>query len=877
MSSWMNEPAVQNHNGNGFPHMNDPNVPPGSMPGMIDPAAFMSNPNAGQFNPAAPGQFNPQMMAMQHPQQQQQHRTASPSPFNPMYQTNQVIPSKRPRPREGSVAASPRQNSGMLPTSRADTPGQYGQPQAQQQQPPQGQPQHLPHNGSANATPSPIMANQIRSGSAVPQRVATTSPHPFSPANQQSFAAQASPVPSEHGQAPGQNPYAQGTSGNFPQQGFNPNFPQTPTGGRPSPNPQQGGGASSQMMPQHMGQMGQRISSGQQQPPPAGMGMGMNHAGTPNGHHALPQAPPSVNGFASPQLPAGQRPRAPAKGKAARNAQAQAQAQANYAAQMQAQGRSPYPPSAPGQHPDFTAQSPAQAKMGVAMPPHGAPYMEGHMMPPDAAAAPPPQPHLPPLEESDEYKPKTREYQTFGGVDIYAPSKVVTDILRMRPDVPAPTELGNVDIHALMMSIQSGIHSEVRLALDTLATVTVCNVPTLDINLEHCDDLLETILEYAEELVDLLAENTAEVSDEILIPPYEDISRACQIERLSLRDDPEYGSQEEELNRAVDYLLCITTIFRNLSFNPHNQTTLADETTIKFLSQVIRYAGTRNMFLRTQVNMLEFMKDVIILLSNISGSIELPDRDETFCLLQFLLAFAPTPLPSLADDHLFFPPYQPTLQPYLPPAVDALAKLLARDEPNRTHFRNLFSMPGAADLLTQTFALAISPIPEHLREMRPRHLPPVLEARKPMLMQGLLAADIVASLAPGPESGVARAWLLAENQFPHNLHRTVRDLCRQYESVEIMYRQQAPYQGRGRPPPAPPKDAELMYIVVLAISMLRKLSEKAVDPSDPACSKLPPSVLPSEDGLLEALEMISGEWSRDGFLRNLVSFASLEK
>ncbi len=1140
----MNDGGMQNHNGNGFPHVADPNAPPVAVAGMLDPAAFMANP--GQFNPT--GQFaNPQQM-MVMPGPNGAMRNASPSFQNPMYQTNSVIPSKRPRPREDSLVASPHQNAGMLPTSRAETPQQahFANFPPGSMPPQQNTTQtyaHLPPNGSANATPSPIMGNQIRAGSA-PQRVSTTSPHPFSPATQ-SFVPQASPVPSDPSPAPPQNPYAQ--VGNFPP-GFNPNYTPTPPPGRPSPNPQQAG---SQMMRQHMGQMpqamgqmpqmgpgmgqmgqmgqlgqmspmgamnpmapmsqppnsmltpvqqqlgqarnpldqqklmyqmqlqrqlqqgnmqaaahmqGQNISAQQrsmiarqqqqqqqqqqqaqqqqahaqqqqqqQHPPPQSGPNGQVPPSTPKSSHppGLPQqgAPRSspdqflqqlslfmnrmnmpldinpivgdrpvhlmllfqtvqkFNGYRGAMqgngwlqvatalgFPPQQAPAVAGQIRAiyehnllkfeefvaqtrAKTSQQYQQQQQQHTQQQHQQHQQPQvlpphlpqqdqggpvgapstpkpatrpgqgppsqrmPPAQPPQsfkhgmhngqqpnmngistphapqpphlnshqppppssrpslksnasrsihgtltHEEFHTQSPAPSKMGGAMMPRGQ-FGNGHDVPAEASVGM----LAPPFGVSDEYKPCSRESHTYGGLDVHAPVKVVSDILRFRPELPAPNELGNIDIHALTKSIQSGIRGEVRLALDTLATVTVSNLPGLEIDLDKCDDLLESLIEYAEELVEVLAESTAEVSDEILIPPYEDIARACQLERLSIRDEPEVGSEEEELERAVNYILCITTILRNLSFNPRNQVGLADESVVKFLCQVIRYVGTRNMLLRTQLNMLDFMKDVIILLSNISGSIEIPDREEALCFLMFLLAFGPTPLPSLSDACLFFPTYQPTLHPYLPAAVDALAKLLARDEPNRTHFRTVFGMDimsiAPSDLLTQTFALAISPIPEHVREMRPRHLPPIVEVRKPILMQGLLAADIVASLAPGYESGLTRAWLVADNGFAHNLHRTVRDLCLQFESVEIHARQ---YGLRERPI----KDAELMYIVVLAISMLRKLSEKAVDPNDPS-SSLPPSVLPSEDGLLEALEMISGEWSRDGFLHNLVAFASL--
>ncbi len=128
-----------------------------------------------------------------------------------------------------------------------------------------------------------------------------------------------------------------------------------------------------------------------------------------------------------------------------------------------------------------------------------------------------------------------------------------------------------------------------------------------------------------------------------------------------------------------------------------------------------------------------------------------------------------------AADHvrrtkLFFTPYEPSLQPYLSHAVDALAKLLARDVPNRTYYKVLLAAdpsaatpPGPYELLTRTFALAICVVPEQFRDSRPNVLIPLIEARKPLLMQGLLAADILASLAPNYESG-ARARMARGGQ-----------------------------------------------------------------------------------------------------------------
>src|ERR1700761_7102662 len=73
--------------------------------------------------------------------QQQQQRSQTPQQFP--YQVNSVVPSKRPRPGDDGIAASPRQPPSSLNLSRSQTPQQVGYSggfQANQQ----GQPLHAP-------------------------------------------------------------------------------------------------------------------------------------------------------------------------------------------------------------------------------------------------------------------------------------------------------------------------------------------------------------------------------------------------------------------------------------------------------------------------------------------------------------------------------------------------------------------------------------------------------------------------------------------------------------------------------------------------------------------------------------------------------------
>lgn len=515
---------------------------------------------------------------------------------------------------------------------------------------------------------------------------------------------------------------------------------------------------------------------------------------------------------------------------------------------------------------DFSIPSPAHSRTG------SMPLGPGDARSMGMMGAEQQMPRLPP--KSEDYNPCARELSTYGGVDLHAANLLGGELERWKPTVPPVNDLGNIDISALTRSLQSGIHGEVRLALDTLATVSHSVNQAHFLQLRYCDDLVDALIDCAEEQLELLTEHTAEVSDEIQLTSYEEVVRACRIERFAIRDVPAFGTEDYELDRAVDRLVCISTILRNVSFpgeQNDNHNMLADESVIKFLCTAIRYLGTRTMLLRTHSNTLDFMKDVVILLSNISSSIEIPGREQAFCLLQFLLSFAPIPSPVVTGETLFFSNYDPSVHTYLPHAVDALAKLLARDEPNRSHYKNLFAIDATNspphELLTRTFALAISPIPDKVKERdRPTSFPSLVEVRKPYLMQGLLSAEIIASLAPGAESHVVRSWLAAGNGLASNLFRLGHELSRMYEQPQAF--------GRGAGRAQPRKDPEFVYISALAVTLLRRLVEKSRDPNNPAISAAG-AFIPTTQTLLEALSMQSPEWSKEGLLQHLSTITSL--
>ena len=455
----------------------------------------------------------------------------------------------------------------------------------------------------------------------------------------------------------------------------------------------------------------------------------------------------------------------------------------------------------------------------------------------------------------DPLEPRTYVRQTdsqhYGGLqlDSWEDKKLAShfintaeDLSGWKPTVPRLDELGMIDIRTLNLSLQSGLHAEVRYALDTLASVSRERHMCL---LENCEDLLDSLIDCADDQLQLLAENSAEVSDAMLINSYEETTRGCKVENMTLQDVPQFGTIEYDLDKAVERLICISTILRNMSFEEPNQPFLADPTVIRFMTTVIRYIGTRSMLLRTHQNTLDFSKDVLIFLANVSHHIDLAGKEEALCIMHFLISFAPSPSPNSGEDGaVTFSSYIPGIHRYYPHAIDSLAKLLARDDPNRTIYRSIFAADSASipqyDLLTRAFGLAIASMPEAGNP----HMLSVIRARASYLLQSLLSAEILTSLIPSTEHELARSWLTSQDGFSISLLRIVSELGKQL-------------------PVQPTRDNRTRQIVDIdptgmigiterGFSLLRKLIERARD-ADGSITGLPLGVLPDKRSVVAAL------------------------
>ena len=468
----------------------------------------------------------------------------------------------------------------------------------------------------------------------------------------------------------------------------------------------------------------------------------------------------------------------------------------------------------------------------------------------------------------DPFKPDVLPQSKYHGpINVEEMFIVGQHIIESKPTVvPTIRELGLIDIHALTMAIKSGMHAETRVALDTLVTLSMESA--LQLQLAECDDLVDTLIDCAHDQVNFLSEHATEVSDEMFLISYEELVRACRFENECLQDPPEFGTVAYDLARAADRLICITTLLRNFSFYEANFNILGSPEVVKLLCAVIRYLGTTEMFLQQNRNTLDFMKDVVIYFSNLSTLLQLPGKDEALCVVHLLLAFAPTPPPtSGSSSKVCFGAYTPGLHKYMPSAVDSLAKLLARDEPNRTFYKAIFSADSHSnppyELLTRTFGLAICSVPGNSNPTRT-----IIEARKPYLLQGMLAAEILASLAPGSDHPLARSWLESEDGFAANLLRLVGLLSADRSM------QTAPRHTSSRNHPAPESDANgYGAIANRAMAVLKTLVQKARRTDENGTTIVPLGIMPSKESLLGA--MIQKDID-PGILRQLCLYAGLE-
>ena len=137
-------------------------------------------------------------------------------------------------------------------------------------------------------------------------------------------------------------------------------------------------------------------------------------------------------------------------------------------------------------------------------------------------------------------------------------------------------ELGVVDVHALIMSLKSGLAVEISYALNALLVVSAgVDAPSdFQLSLAQCDDLLDVLL-------DVLASHAPCDSDTSLDHLLQDsLLTYCDAIDLALTEEAEIRvrrrqsktkSEENEADQHVDITKDVETILSNLSVMPQTE------------------------------------------------------------------------------------------------------------------------------------------------------------------------------------------------------------------------------------------------------------------------------------------------------------------
>ncbi|KAI9721403.1 MAG: hypothetical protein M1828_005153 [Chrysothrix sp. TS-e1954] len=550
---------------------------------------------------------------------------------------------------------------------------------------------------------------------------------------------------------------------------------------------------------QHQKQQVQKQQAGQ---------MMMGGAGSPGQiPQSAGQAPPTMDPMSPHRQLSPSTTNAPKANGSTVHPQPQQNAQVNAARQRTASiGKPPQP-------------SPRQIKQQTPVPEQLAPPDDSPQVTAKPEAAP----------ESDEqtlgpiYQPVARMLQTHGGYDLGALLPAANEIARLRAPTPTLDESGPIDIHSLIMSLQSGFPNEIRYALDDVVLLSKEHI-----QLRECEDLLETLIDLAEDSLDVLAKATKDASKTTHLDSFEKTYQACRVELKALQHRSHFGDKDYRLDRSVERILAVTIILRNLSFLEGNSEVLSRSDIVHFVTTAVKLMEKKRWIFQTAQNTAEFMKDIVVLLSNTADAIELRSEDEALALLKFLLCFGPATTPSTSSNsETSFAPYEPKKHQYLPCAVDSLAKLLARDEPNRTYFKQIFNNEPSSSpihsLLTHAFALAVAPIPDRsklpINGAMPNVAVEMSKSRLAFFSQGMLAADILSSLLSSTDNALAQTWLESGDSWATNLLHLTLELAA-IESRNPPTRHQTTHR-------VVEEKGYFSIIITRALSMLNRLIERA--------------------------------------------------
>lgn len=350
----------------------------------------------------------------------------------------------------------------------------------------------------------------------------------------------------------------------------------------------------------------------------------------------------------------------------------------------------------------------------------------------------------PPKVSSNPYHPLKRNFDTYAGLDVSTTTAISKELARLRP-FPAFQELGRLDIQALTRSIESNLPAEVGNALDIL--VVIAGDRRWGLPLLHCADLLEVLVDCLAESIETLRCDADAATTCFL--GYSDLLAMVKLEAQHVTQSYTACSVVEAT--AAQRVMSIMTILRNLAFTDVNQDTIADANGLvaALAAGLTCFCSRRDMTgAVSTIDALEFTKDTATLLSLIGGHLKISDPSAFGLIFQLLLSFCPPDAMAVSSSSSEDPAGRAAqLHPYLITTIDALAKILARDVPNRQSCEAVFTQYGTSytlQSLQKLMTLAVAVLPEDF-SARQVH---ILTQRLPLLQHALMLAEVAADLCP---------------------------------------------------------------------------------------------------------------------------------
>ncbi|KOS13526.1 hypothetical protein Malapachy_0024 [Malassezia pachydermatis] len=246
-------------------------------------------------------------------------------------------------------------------------------------------------------------------------------------------------------------------------------------------------------------------------------------------------------------------------------------------------------------HEEVVAPPPIQTSSQVEPSPGPAGAAAPVPVPAPAATGPPPSSAAPaaPAKYKITYIPMHLDVTTQGGRDLDRLDRELAPRLAARARLRTVAELGTVDVYGLIMSLRSGLSSEIAYALNVLLILSagVGAPSSFQLALAPCDPLLDALLDVLASQLPLLA------------PPVDvawtSLRYADAIE-LALHDEGQLrtfvrrsasAAKEREAERCASMVQTILTILRNVATMPDNTTYLATHTRCVSMLMQIAYAA----------------------------------------------------------------------------------------------------------------------------------------------------------------------------------------------------------------------------------------------------------------------------------------------